>query len=276
MISPEYTKTLLTIDHVSLNYGDKVILRDVNATVKEIVRDGSKGQVVGFLGPSGIGKTQLFRIVAGLNTPTSGIVYLNGNNTKPVQPGEVGVVAQSYPLFNHRTVLVNLRLAACADCKDKASYDKAIDQVDYYLDQFELSDKKHLYPMQLSGGQRQRVAIIQQILCSAHFILMDEPFSGLDLIMLERTAALIQKIANLDELNTIVVVTHDITTAASVSDHLWLLGREHDVQGNIIPGARIVETYDLVDRGLCWNPEIVTQPKFMDFVREVKTRFRSL
>ena len=93
------------------------------------------------------------------------------------------------------------------------------------LNEFELADKYNLYPAQLSGGQRQRCAIIQQILCSEHFLLMDEPFSGLDLIMLEKTCELIAKVADMDDLNTIIVVTHDVTAACSVADHLWLMGR---------------------------------------------------
>ena len=80
-----------------------------------------QGQVVGFLGPSGIGKTQLFRIIAGLNKPTSGRVTINGQD-RPVQAGEVGVVAQDYPLFEHRTVMSNLLLAA----KQKEKDDKAL------------------------------------------------------------------------------------------------------------------------------------------------------
>jgi ABC-type nitrate/sulfonate/bicarbonate transport system ATPase subunit len=262
---------LLKIENVCLNYGDKVILRNVCAQINEIVRSDGKGQVVGFLGPSGIGKTQLFRIVAGLNKPTSGSVILDGG--LPVHPGLVGVVSQGYTLFDHRTVLGNLSLAV----KQKESNPTvAHDLVRSYLEEFELADKAHLYPCQLSGGQRQRVAILQQVLCSQHFLLMDEPFSGLDLLMLEKTAKLIQKVANMDALNTIILVTHDVTAAASVSDHLWLLGRDRDEQGNVIPGARIMETYNLIERDLCWHPEIITQPALMSFVAEVKNRFRTL
>ncbi len=105
---------------------------------------------------------------------------------------------------------------------------------------------------------------------------MDEPFSGLDLLMLEKTSELIQKVANMDELNTIIVVTPDITAASAVADHLWLMGRDHDARGNPLPGSHIVETYDLIERDLCWNPKIITQPRFVDFVREVKERFRTL
>jgi ABC-type nitrate/sulfonate/bicarbonate transport system ATPase subunit len=273
MASCTYGKTLLKIEDVSLEYDGRPILKHVTAEIRDIIRaDCTQGQVVGFLGPSGIGKTQLFRIIAGLNRPTSGRVSINGTD-RPVQAGEVGVVAQDYPLFEHRTVLSNLLLAANQKEKDDRV---AREKVMQYLNEFELIDKARLYPVQLSGGQRQRCAIIQQILCSDHFLLMDEPFSGLDLLMLEKTCTLIQKVANMDELNTIIVVTHDVTAAASVADHLWLMGRDHDAQGNPLAGSHIVETYDLIERDLCWHPEIITHPKFVDFVREVKDRFRTL
>src|ERR1700757_1540719 len=111
---PTYTlgKTLLRIENVCLEYDGRPILKNVNAEVKDIVVPGKiTGQIVGFLGPSGCGKTSLFRIVAGLDKPTSGRVTLNGDN-RPVTPGEVGVVSQSYPLFEHRSVMSNLLLAA--------------------------------------------------------------------------------------------------------------------------------------------------------------------
>lgn len=265
-------ETLLRIEGVNLSFGDKVVLRDVNATVKEILREGGKGQIVGFLGPSGIGKTQLFRIIAGLNQPTSGTVIVDGG--KKAAPGLVGVVAQNYPLFDNRTVFSNLMLAATK--KRAETKETAEDLVNAYLSEFDLEDRKHAYPVQLSGGQRQRCAILQQVLCGDHFILMDEPFSGLDMLMLEKTAKLIQKVANLDAANTIIFVTHDVTAAASIADHLWMLGRDRDAEGKIIPGARIVETYDLVARDLCWHPDIITDLRFVQFVAEIKQRFRSL
>src|SRR3974390_813001 len=207
---PEYSygKTLLKVEDVSLEYDGRPILKHVSAEIKDIICPGKiTGQVVGFLGPSGIGKTQLFRIIAGLNKPTSGRVTINGLD-RPVQAGEVGVVAQDYPLFEHRTVMSNLLLAANQKEKDDKT---ARDKVIQYLTDFELIDKARLYPVQLSGGQRQRCAIIQQILCSEHFLLMDEPFSGLDLLMEAKVCELINEIACLDDLNTIIVVTHDVT-----------------------------------------------------------------
>jgi polar amino acid transport system ATP-binding protein/sulfate transport system ATP-binding protein len=247
-------KTLLKIDNVSLEYDGRPVLNSVTAEVRDIVVPGKvQGQVVGILGPSGCGKTSLFRIIAGLNQPTSGRVSVNGFD-RPVIAGEVGVVAQSYPLFEHRTVLGNLMLGAMKKEKDT---NVARDKVMGFLKEFELEDKYNLYPAQLSGGQRQRCAIIQQILCSEHFLLMDEPFSGLDLIMLEKTCELIAKVSDMDDLNTIIVVTHDVTAACSVADHLWLMGHA--------PGE-----------DLCWQPSIITTARFTDFVREVKEEFRRL
>lgn len=268
-----YAETLLKVDHVCLSYGDKVILRDVNAEIRDIVREGrTQGQVVGFLGPSGIGKTQLFRIVAGLNQPTSGQVLVSPT-LNPVKAGMVGVVAQNYPLFENRTIFSNLLLAAK---QMNHGSDAAHEKVLTYLKRLDMLDQAQLYPAQISGGQRQRIAIAQQLLCSEHFLLMDEPFSGLDLVMEAKVCELINEIACLDELNTIIVVTHDVTAAATVADHLWLMGRDHDASGNPIPGARIQETYDLIERDLCWRPDITNTPAFLNFVHEVKQRFQTL
>ena len=272
-ISYSFGKTLLKIENVSLEYDGRPVLSGVNAEVKDIIVPGCvKGQVVGILGPSGCGKTTLFRIIAGLLSPTSGRVSVNGFD-RPVVAGEVGVVAQSYPLFEHRSVLGNLMLGARKKEKDEKV---ARDKVMTFLTEFGLEDKYNLYPAQLSGGQRQRCAIIQQILCSEHFLLMDEPFSGLDLIMLEKTCELIAKVADMDELNTIIVVTHDVTAACSVADHLWLMGRSPAENGVPVAGSRIVQQYNLIDKDLCWQPDIITTARFTDFVREVKEEFRRL
>jgi len=218
--------------------------------------------------------TQLFNIIAGLNQPTSGQVSIcHGDNYHPVEAGQVGVVPQDYPLFDHRTVQSNLIVAAR---KIDKKFDVAKQKVNDYLKAFDLYDRMHLYPAQLSGGQRQRIAIIQQILCSEHYLLMDEPFSGLDPNMVELTERLIVEIAKRDGLNTIIIVSHDIPAIASVADHIWMLGREKAADGSMIPGARIVEKYNLIDEGLAWQPGINDSMELMQFVRKVRQRFRDL
>ena len=107
-----------------------------------------------------------------------------------------------------------------------------------YLREFGLDGLGDRWPSQLSGGQRQRVAIAQQFMCSEHFLLLDEPFSGLDPPSIDRVCALVAKVANTHELNTIIVVTHDLAAALEVADVVWLLGRDRDERPEIEPTLR--------------------------------------
>jgi energy-coupling factor transporter ATP-binding protein EcfA2 len=107
-------------------------------------------------------------------------------------------------------------------------------------------------------------------------LLMDEPFSGLDPLAKKKTQALIQKIANMDELNTVIIVTHDIVAAATVSDHLWMMGRDHDPTGACIPGAYIVKTHNLIDLGYAWTDDPSNNPSFPQFIKELEGEFVGL
>jgi len=269
----EYRNTLLKAGNVSLTLGKNVILRDLNLEIKDLYRPGYvTGQIVGLLGPSGIGKTRLFRILSGIDKPDTGEILI-GEKCEPVRRGMVGVVAQNYPLFEHRTVAGNLELAARAA---GASRSDAREKAAASLKRFCLEDRAELYPCQLSGGQRQRVAIAQQFLCSENFVLMDEPFSGLDLIAVEQVCKLIVEVANSNELNVVIVVTHDIAAAVTVADTLWLLGRDRDEHHNIIPGAKVKKTYNLAEMGLTWREGISESKEFVDVVREIRGIFPSL
>ena len=265
--------TLLKAEGVNVTLGGCPILKDLNLEVKDIRRPGTvAGQVVGLLGPSGIGKTTLFRVMAGLDKPDTGSVVI-GDPGVPVQRGMVGVVAQHYPLFQHRTVMGNLLVAGKRSGLDgKAATEKATG----LLQRFGMLDRAGHYPAQLSGGQKQRAAIAQQFMCSEHFLLLDEPFSGLDPMAIDRVAELLNEVANMHELNTIVVVTHDIGAALEVADTIWLMGRDRDAEGKIIPGAKIKESYNLIERGLAWRDGIATEPAFLETLREIRAKFPSL
>jgi NitT/TauT family transport system ATP-binding protein len=269
----EHKEVILKAENINVALSGVPILRDVNLEVRDIVRpDTIAGQVVGLLGPSGIGKTTLFRVLAGLDLPDSGKVLL-GQEGRPVQRGMVGVVAQNYPLFAHRTVLGNLMVAGR---QAGLSRDQAREKAMGYLKRFGMEDKGKHYPPQLSGGQRQRVAIAQQFMCSENLLLLDEPFSGLDPMAVDRVAELLNEVACMHELNTIIVVTHDIAAALEVADTIWLMGRDRDKDGKVIPGARIQESYNLIERGLAWRDGIATTPEFMLVMREIRARFPSL
>lgn len=265
----EYKETLLKVTRVSKKLGETLVLRDVDLEVRNLVRPGmTQGQVVALLGPSGMGKTTLFRLLAGLDEPDSGSITLQ--NGEPVKKGTVGVVAQNYPLFMHRTVLSNL---AVAGLQVGLSRSDAQDKANDLLKRFGVSDQAGKYPAQLSGGQRQRVAIAQQFMCSNDLLLMDEPFSGLDLIALERVIDFVMEMAAADELRTFVIVTHDIHAAVAVADSLWLLGRDRDASGNPIPGAKVQRTFNLAEMGLAWRKGISETKECSDLRREIRSIF---
>lgn len=258
----EYTigDRLITIESLSLQFGEKIILRDVNLAINNIIRQGmQQGQCVALLGPSGIGKTQLFRCIAGMQKPTTGIVRID-KETTPVKSGIVGVVQQTYPLLAHRTVMGNLKLVS-----------KNTQRINALLTNFGLEAEGDKYPIQLSGGQRQRIAIIQQLLKSNHFLLMDEPFSGLDVVAKDKVCKLINEVNTLDELNTTIFTSHDIDSAVAIADTVWIMGRENGKQG-----ATIVKQIDLISQGLAWEENVQDHPSFAPTVKELKELFKSL
>lgn len=264
---------LLTIDNVCqgflLNDGKHFpVLKNLSFSIKNI---HSKPQIVSILGPSGIGKTTILRVIAGLDRPSSGRVLITENEPnkmRDVRLGDVGVVFQKYPLFDDLSVLENLVQPAIRIAKldVKAAREQAL----LYLDKFGLFKQSLAWPVQLSGGQRQRVAILQQLMTNKYFIILDEPFSGLDPVSITSVIKLISDIASQHTLNTFIIITHDITSALTISDHIYLLGRDSDEQGQQIPGARIIKEYDLIAEGIAYLPDVEDKPRFAQIRKEIK------
>lgn len=281
----EYTKneTLVKAENISLYIGGNPILRDVNIEIKNIVRKDhlTQGQIVGFLGPSGVGKTQFSEILTGLKTPgihkesnyeVQGRLTVN-TPAVDVAPGMVGFVQQNYPLFDYMNVYKNLRVAARKSDLSKAEQE---DKIKFYLEKLNLMPHALKYPAELSGGTRQRVAIAQQLLCSKYFLVLDEPFSGLDVNMIDKVCSMLQDVANLNDLNTIIVISHDISATVSIADTLWLMGKEKNEIGEHIPGAKILQEIDLISRGLAWEPNITQKAEFGETIREIRSIFPTL
>lgn len=258
-----YTKTttLLKANDIQLSYDEKVILRDINFTIRDIQRPGmQQGQVVSLIGRSGIGKTQLFKILSGLQKPTGGTVTIQDN--KQVQAGDMGVIFQNYYLFEWRTVYQSLLLAAKMNKAIKGKEDEIIKT---YAASFHIEDALQKYPQQLSGGQRQRASIIQQLLKGSDFLLLDEPFSGLDVCVLDKVTDLLLQVSVSDEMKTLIIVSHDISTSVAISDTVIILGNEPGKAG-----ATIKKEIDLIERDLAWRRDIKQEKAFLDTVEEIK------
>jgi len=117
---------------------------------------------------------------------------------------------------------------------------------------------------------------VQQLMSARGFLLMDEPFSGLDPNMKEEACDLIMEVAAMDELFTIIVITHDVSSALKISDTLWLLGFDRQPSGSHIAGSRIQEEIDLVSQGLAWDKQSENKNEFRELNTRIIERFKTL
>lgn len=243
------------------------VLEDVCLDIHDIK---GKPQIVSLLGPSGVGKTTLLRLIAGLDKPSKGEILIGNEDhaLSPVKMGDVGVVFQKYPLFEDITVLDNLIEPVVR--RGAMKRDEAKQQALRYLDEFDLVKQGLSYPAQLSGGQRQRVSLLQQLMGDRTFIILDEPFSGLDPVNITSAINLIVNIASRHTLNSFIIITHDVTAALAISDHVYLLGRDRDEKGEPVSGARVKKAYNLISEGLAYRENIEDLPRFSEIRKEIK------
>lgn len=263
--------TLLYVENLSVAYGEKVVLKDVSFIEKDVVRDGqTTGQVIAFVGRSGRGKSTLFRALTGLVKPTTGKVLIADNSTedkkedaKEVVEGDIGFVNQKYTLFRNKTVSQALMFALRKKDIPKEEKEKLIEG---YLEKWGLREFKDQYPNELSGGQRQRTAIIEQILSSGHYMVLDEPFSGLDVGNIEDVKDSIKKITNEHELNTVIYCTHDIELAVELADSIYVIGYP-TIEGKKQNYGTLVKHINMKERGLAWTEFGV---EHLEVVKEIK------
>ena len=190
------------------------VLKDVNLTIDD-------GELVCLLGPSGCGKTTLLRLIAGLDKPTSGEIIANGE--KVLRPsGDRAVIFQQYSLFPWLTVLKNVTFGL--EMTTDNTKDENIALAEEYLERVGLIEFKDSYPHELSGGMKQRVAIIRSLLNHSPILLMDEPFSALDMINRHKLQEQLIEVWQRFE-NTIVFVTHDVDEAVFLADKIVVMGR---------------------------------------------------
>ena len=245
------SRDLIAVENVSKRYeapdGIVAALEGVDLSV-------GAGDFVSMVGPSGGGKTTLLRLVAGLETPSSGTVLVDGEPVTGTGPDR-GLVFQDATLFPWRTVAENVRFALEVDDTEPGRARKRVEDL---LSMVGLADRADSYPDELSGGMRKRVGIARALAPDPEILLLDEPFSDLDVATRESLQADLLEIWNRLG-KTIVLVTHTVGEAVRLSDAVAI------VRGQ--PG-RIETVVDVdVDR-----PRERGKDGYGEYVREIRSR----
>jgi NitT/TauT family transport system ATP-binding protein len=220
------------------NDGPVQALKDVNLTI-------NKGDFVSFIGPSGCGKTTFLRAIAALETPTGGILTVNGMTPDEARKRRAyGYVFQAAGLYPWRTIAGNIKLPL--EIMGFSKQDQQ-DRVDRVLDLVELSGFGKKFPWQLSGGMQQRASIARALSFDADILLMDEPFGALDEIVRDRLNEEVLKLWNRTG-KTIGFVTHSIPEAVYLSTKIVVMsprpGRITDIIDSPLPRERPLDIRD--------------------------------
>ena len=206
---------ILQVKHLSKSFGSNVVLRDIDFSV-------SKGDVISIIGASGSGKSTLLRCINLLETPTHGEIWYQGKNVldrsvkAPEYRSHVGMVFQSFNLFNNMTVLENCMVGQIKVLG--RSREEAKTTALEYLQKVGMTPYINAKPRQISGGQKQRVAIARALAMGPEILLFDEPTSALDPEMVGEVLSVMQQLAQ--EGMTMLVVTHEMAFARDVSNRV--------------------------------------------------------
>ena len=206
---------ILEIRHLSKSFGSHQVLRDIDFTVRP-------GDVTSIIGASGSGKSTLLRCVNLLETPTGGEILFHGQNimakgaSASDYRAKVGMVFQSFNLFNNMTVLENCMVGQVKVLKKNKT--EARENALRYLDQVGMTPYINAKPRQISGGQKQRVAIARALAMEPEVLLFDEPTSALDPEMVGEVLSVMRDLAG--QGMTMLVVTHEMAFARDVSSHV--------------------------------------------------------
>jgi len=218
----------IRIKSIVKNYG-------VSPALHGIDLDINSGELIGLLGPSGSGKTTLLRIIAGLESPTSGQVFFGDDDTsnRSVQERRVGFVFQHYALFRHMSVAENVAYGLRVRPRKERPAGSVIDKrVADLLELVQLGGFADRFPGQLSGGQRQRVALARALAVEPKVLLLDEPFGALDAKVRKDLRRWLREIHDRTG-HTTVFVTHDQDEALELSDRIAVLAKgQLDQVGN--------------------------------------------
>lgn len=204
----------LEISNLQKDYAGNRVVENFNLAVEQ-------GEFVSFLGPSGCGKTTVLRMIAGFETPSAGLIRIDGKDVVNLKPNQrnIGMVFQAYALFPNMTVAQNLAFGLKVAGKSKAEIEATVKEM---LALIKLEALGQRYPFQLSGGQQQRVALARALAVKPKLLLLDEPLSALDAkirVSLREEIRAIQRKLQI----TTIFVTHDQEEALSMSDRIVVM-----------------------------------------------------
>src|SRR5579862_8349855 len=206
----------IELKNISKQFGGVAAVNGVNFSVKE-------GELMALLGPSGGGKTTVLRMIAGLEVPTQGDIFIRGQrvNDIPVQKRNIGFVFQNYALFKNMTVFKNIAFGLKIKKWKRADIKE---RVAVMLKLFDIEKLEKRYPHQLSGGERQRVAIARSLAPKPSVLLLDEPFGAVDAKIRQELREWLVTLHH--DLNvTTIFVTHDQEEAMEVSNRIVIFSR---------------------------------------------------
>ncbi|MDH5423415.1 MAG: ABC transporter ATP-binding protein [Gammaproteobacteria bacterium] len=216
--------SLLTLKNISVAYGDQTIVQNIDFDLQE-------GQISCLLGPSGCGKTTLLRTIAGFENPTQGEIAIRSKVVSTAEqvlaPEErqIGMVFQDFALFPHLDIEANIRFGLT----NKMSENMQLQRCNELLELVGLSGSNHKYPHQLSGGQQQRIALARALAPKPDILLLDEPFSSLDIELRQQLAREVRVILKQQNI-TAILVTHDQNEAFAMADTVGLIHKAELVQ----------------------------------------------
>lgn len=219
----------LELKNISKSFENNIVIDNLNLSIKQ-------GSMVTLLGPSGCGKTTILRLIAGLDTPTTGQIFLAGEDiTKSaIQQRDIGIVFQSYALFPHMSVGENVGYGLLMQGINAQIRKQRIKEA---LELVDLGGFEKRYVDQISGGQQQRVALARALVMKPKVLLFDEPLSNLDTNLRHSMREKIRELQQ--QLNiTSLYITHDQSEAFAVSDEVVIMNK-----GRIIQQATAAELY---------------------------------
>lgn len=205
---------ILEIKDIKKSFDGVEVLKGISLSIE-------KGEFITFLGSSGCGKTTMLRIIAGLETPDSGNILLNGDDVTNLEPNKrnVNTVFQNYALFPHMNIFDNIAYSLKIRKINKNDIKSKVEKM---LNLVELQGYENRIPSELSGGQKQRVAIVRAVINNPNVLLLDEPLGALDLQLRRQMQVELKKIQKQLDI-TFIYITHDQEEAINMSDRIVVM-----------------------------------------------------